>query len=199
MSDDRIYHHGMRTLQDKRKTRALADRLIQVIMHERLTPEDAAFIRRCAMCFIATADEQGRPDCSYKGGLPGFIQVIDEKTLAIPDYDGNGMYRSWGNVLVNPEVGLLFIDFENPGRMRINGTARIDDSDPLLSELPGAVFIVRITVTNLFPNCSRYVHEMTLNEHSVYAPRPEYTPPEPEWKSHEEFVDALPEKDRTDK
>ena len=127
------------------------------------------------MFFIATADAQGRPDCSYKGGLPGFVRVLDDNTLAIPDYDGNGMYRTWGNVLVNPHVGLLFLDFENPKRLRVNGTARVSADDPLRAEYPGAVFIVRVTAARIFPNCPRYLHKMQMVEHSVYAPRPDYS------------------------
>ena len=125
MADEPMYHEGMRQLQDARETRPLADRLAQVTVRTAFTDEDRAFIERCAMFFIATADAQGRPDCSYKGGLPGFVHVLDGRTLAIPDYDGNGMYRSWGNVLVNPHLGLLFPDFENPKRIRVNGTARV--------------------------------------------------------------------------
>ncbi len=134
------YHEGMRQLQDQRETRALADRLEKVTMRSAFTDEDKAFISRCRMFFIATADGAGQPDCSYKGGLPGFVRAIDEKTLAIPDYDGNGQYRSWGNVVVNPRVGLLFVDFETPKRLRVNGTAVISRDDPLLAEFPGAVF-----------------------------------------------------------
>src|SRR5688572_11382270 len=99
------YHEGMRTLQDLRETRALADRLEKVTMRSAFTDEDKTFIQRCRMFFIATADTQGQPDCSYKGGLPGFVRVADDRTLVIPDYDGNGQYRSWGNVIVNPQVG----------------------------------------------------------------------------------------------
>jgi hypothetical protein len=177
MADEPMYHDGMRQLQDARETRPLADRLAQVTVRTAFTGEDRAFIERCAMFFIATADAQGRPDCSYKGGLPGFVRVLDDRTLAIPDYDGNGMYRSWGNVLVNPHVGLLFLDFENPKRIRVNGTARV-------------------AATKIFPNCPRYLHKMQLVEHSAYAPRPAYTPPVPAWKTFDAFRDALPPRDR---
>jgi len=196
MPSDSIYHDGMRQLQDARETRPIADRLGKVTVRSALTDDDRAFIERAAMCFIATADAEGRPDCSYKGGLPGFVRVLDERTLAIPDYDGNGMYRTWGNVLVNPRVGLLFLDFENPKRIRVNGTAQVREDDPLRSEFPGAVFVVRVAVELIFPNCPRYVHKMKLLEHSTYAPRPEYTPPVPAWKTFEEFRDALPARDR---
>jgi predicted pyridoxine 5'-phosphate oxidase superfamily flavin-nucleotide-binding protein len=198
MPVDNLYHDGMRRLQDLRETRPIADRLNQVTVRATFADEDRAFIERCAMFFIATADAKGRPDCSYKGGLPGFVRVLDERTLAIPDYDGNGMYRTWGNVLVNPHVGLLFLDFERPRRIRVNGTAQLSDADPLLADFPGAVFLVRVTATEIFPNCPRYIHKMQIVEHSVYAPKPGYAPPVPKWKTFDEFRDALPARDRPD-
>jgi uncharacterized protein len=191
------YHEGMRKLQDMRETRTLADRLEKVTMRAAFTEEDKAFIGRCRMFFIATADTGGQPDCSYKGGLPGFVRVLDDRTLVIPDYDGNGQYRSWGNVLANPQVGLLFIDFESPKRLRVNGTAVVSKDDPLLAEFDGAVFLIRVAVQRIFPNCPRYIHRMQLVEESVYAPRPQYTPPVPAWKTFEVFKDALPRRDRT--
>jgi len=199
MADDPMYHEGMRKLQDARETRRLADRLEQVTVHTGFTEQDRAFIERCPMFFVATADADGRPDCSYKGGLPGFVRVLDEQTLAFPDYDGNGMYRSWGNVLVNPQVGLLFLDFENTARIRVNGTAQVRADDPLRNEHPGAVFIVRVKAEKIFPNCPRYIHKMRLIEYSAYAPGPGHTPPVPGWKTSAEFRDALPARDRTDR
>jgi len=190
------YHEGMRELQDLRETRALADRLEKITMRTAFTDEDKAFIQRCRMFFIATADRDGQPDCSYKGGLPGFVQVVDERTLAIPDYDGNGQYRSWGNVIGNPKIGLLFIDFESPKRLRVNGTAMVSKDDPLMGALPGAVFMIRVTAERIFPNCPRYIHKMQLVEESVYAPRPDYAPPVPAWKTFDVFKDALPARDR---
>jgi len=196
MADDPMYHDGMRQLQDARETRPLADRLEQVTVHTVFTEEDRVFIQRCPMFFIATADVGGQPDCSYKGGLPGFVRVLDDHTLAIPDYDGNGMYRTWGNVLVNPLVGLLFVDFEQSKRIRVNGKAQVNLDDPLLAECPGSVFIVRVTATRVFPNCPRYIHKMDLVEYSAHAPRPDYTPPVPAWKTFDVFRDALPARDR---
>lgn len=198
MTDQYMYHEGMRTLQDARETRPLADRLEKVTVRSAFTAEDRAFISSRSMMFVATADSSGNPDCSYKGGLPGFVRVVDDRTLAFPDYDGNGMYRSWGNVLVNPAVGLLFLDFESPRRLRVNGRAEISASDPLLVEFPGAVFIVRVTAGRIFPNCPRYVHKMQLVEYSAYAPRADYVPPVPAWKTFETFRDALPTRDRED-
>jgi predicted pyridoxine 5'-phosphate oxidase superfamily flavin-nucleotide-binding protein len=198
MIDDPLYHDGMRRLQDARDTRAIADRLAQVTVRTAFTAEDRAFIESRPAFFVATADEQGRPDCSYKGGLPGFVRVLDDRTIAFPDYDGNGMYRSWGNVVLKPHVGLLFPDFEHPKRLRVNGTASISADDPLRDAFPGAVFIVRVLATRVFPNCPRYLHRMQLVEPSVYSPRPDYEPPVPARKTFDVFRDALPARDRGD-
>lgn len=198
MTDENLYHEGMRSLQDLRETRPLADRLEQVTVRSAFTAEDRAFIASRPMVFVATADAQGHPECSYKGGLPGFVRVLDDRTLALPDYDGNGMYRSWGNVMVNPAVGLLFLDFEAPRRLRVNGSAQIKADDPLRAEFPGSVFIIRVTARAIFPNCPRYIHKMQLREYSTYAPRPDYVPPVPAWKTFDTFRDALPARDRDD-
>lgn len=195
MADESMYHEGMRQLQDARDTRRIADRLEKVILRTAFTDQDRAFIQRCPMLFVATADAQGRPDCSYKGGMPGFVRVLDERTLALPDYDGNGMYRSWGNVLVNPNVGLLFIDFENQKRLRVSATATISADDPLRAEYPGSVFIVRMAAQRIFPVCPRYIHKMQLVELSAYVPKADYEPPVPAWKTFAEFRDALPARD----
>ena len=196
MNEHATYHEGMRRLQDIRETRPIADRLQEETMRAAFTAEDRAFITSRSMMFVATADAQGRPECSYKGGLPGFVQVLDDRTLAFPDYDGNGMYRSWGNVLVNPAVGLLFLDFKAPRRLRVNGSARVAADDPLIAAFPGAVFIVRVTASMIFPNCPRYLHKMQLVEYSAYAPRPDHVPPVPAWKTFDTFRDALPARDR---
>ncbi len=188
-----IYNQGSRTLQDQFDSRRIADRLEQRTVHATFTDEDRAFIERSPMFFLATADAEGHPDCSYKGGMPGFVRVVNSSTLAFPDYDGNGMFKSLGNMLVNPHVGMLFIDFEHPDRIRINGTATMHDDDLLLSEYPGAQLIVRVQAKHIFPNCPRYIHKMHLIDYSKYAPRLDYTPPEPQWKQMEEFRDALPQ------
>jgi predicted pyridoxine 5'-phosphate oxidase superfamily flavin-nucleotide-binding protein len=188
-----MYNWGSRHLQDQFDSQRIADRLEQRTVHETFTEQDRALIARSPMFFLATADAEGRPDCSYKGGMPGFVRVLNSTTLAFPDYDGNGMFKSLGNILVNPHVGMLFIDFEHPGRMRINGTATVHHDDPLLPEYPGAQLILRIQAEQIFPNCPRYIHTMQIVKYSVYTPRLGYTPPEPEWKQMEEFRDALPD------
>ena len=190
--DRPLYHEGNRQMQDRFDSRRIADRLQQVTLHDRFSDGDRDFVARSSMFFLATADAEGQPDVSYKGGVPGFVRVVDDETLAFPDYDGNGMFKSLGNILVNPKVGLLFIDFEQPDRMRVSGTASVSSDDPLLAEFPGAQLIVRVRAERIFPNCPRYIHRMQVVEQSVYAPRPGYKPPEPDWKRNELFRDALP-------
>jgi len=191
-----MFHEGMRSLQELRETRRIADRLEEKIVHATFTDDDRAFIERCPMCFVATADADGHPDCSYKGGLPGFVRVVDGHTLAFPDYDGNGMYRSWGNVVVNPNVGLLFINFELQKRLRVNGRATVHADDPLREAYPGSVFIIRVVAERIFPACPRYIHKMEMVEHSQYVPVRDHAPPVPGWKLDDRFRDALPERDR---
>ena len=191
------YHDGSRELQDRFDTRRLADRLEQRTVRDVIREEDREFIERMDMFFLATADGSGQPQCSYKGGDPGFIRVLDERTLAFPNYDGNGMYLSLGNVLVNPQIGMLLIDFlaERPSRMRIEGSATIDEHNELGWEFPGAQFIVRVQVQRVFPNCPRYIHRMALVERSPYVPREGRTTPVPEWKRSDLAAGALPDGD----
>ena len=194
-----LYHDGARGLQDRFDTRRLADRLEEHVFRGDVIDDGArAFIERMDMFFLATADADGAPQCSYKGGDPGFVRVLDAHTIAFPNYDGNGMYLSMGNVTVNPQVGLLFIDFtaERPSRLRLNGTATIDPQDELLASYPQAQFVVRVRATEVFPNCPRYIHRMALVERSPYVPRPGVETPVPDWKRAAWSRDVLP-RDRT--
>ena len=189
------YSEASRRLQDEFDTRRLADRLDErFIQRGYIDDADKAFIEKLDMFFLATADAQGRPQCSYKGGDPGFVKVVDEHTLAFPNYDGNGMYLSMGNVLDNPHVGLLFIDFlgNPPKRLRVNGTASISEDDPLAGEWERAQFVVRVHATEVFPNCPRYIHRMQLVERSQFVPRDGCEPPVPAWKKTEWARDVLP-------
>ena len=189
------YHQGSRALQDRFDTRRLADRLDEKFLsHPLIDAEARAFIERMDMFFLATADPEGRPQCSYKGGDPGFVRVLDEQTIAFPNYDGNGMYLSLGNVLGNPHVGLLFIDFAaaRPSRLRLNGIASIDESDELIDGYPGAQFVVRVRASQVFPNCPRYIHRMALIERSRFVPKAGVTTPIPEWKRTDWACDVLP-------
>jgi uncharacterized protein len=199
MANDVMYHEGSRQLQDRFDTRRIADRLEDVTVHSVFGDGDRQLIESAPMFFLATADAEGRPEVSYKGGLPGFVRIVAEDALAFPNYDGNGMYRSMGNVLVNPNVGLLFIQWgDRPFRIRVQGTASIHDDDPLLAEFPGAQFIVRVKAEKIFPNCPRYIHKMELTGLSVYAPKGDQKPPVPAWKKMPAFHDALPQRDLDD-
>jgi predicted pyridoxine 5'-phosphate oxidase superfamily flavin-nucleotide-binding protein len=192
------YHDGHRELQDRFDTRRIADRLEEVTYRTRLTDDDAARISAADMFFLATADASGAPDCSYKGGDPGFVRVTAPDEIAWPDYDGNGQFRSLGNVAVQPRVALLFIDFTRPSRLRLHGRARLSFDDALLSSMPGAQLVVRVSVERVFPTCPRYIHTMQRVAASPHVPREGATPPRPGWKDDARFVDSLPERDRGD-
>ena len=192
------YNDGSRRLQDRFDTRRLADRLDERFFQSAtIDPKDKEFIERQDMFFLATADEHGHPQCSYKGGDPGFVKVPDDHTVAFPNYDGNGMYLSMGNLLVNPHVGMLFVDFtaKRPSRLRLNGTASIDEDDPLKAAWSGAQFVVRVRATEVFPNCPRYIHRMALIERSRFVPKQDAPPPVPDWKRTDWACDVLPEGD----
>jgi predicted pyridoxine 5'-phosphate oxidase superfamily flavin-nucleotide-binding protein len=192
MSDtSRVYHDGSRHWQDRFDTRRLADRIEERLVGDVIDDDDREFIERLDMFFLATADENGHPQCSYKGGEQGFVRVLDEHTLAFPNFDGNGMYLSMGNALRNPHVGLLFVDFERQKRLRLNGIASIDEHDPLLPDYPEAQFIVRVRATEVFPNCPRYIHKLQLVERSRFVPKDACETPVPEWKRREWSRDVL--------
>jgi predicted pyridoxine 5'-phosphate oxidase superfamily flavin-nucleotide-binding protein len=188
------YHQGNRELQARFDSQRLADRLAEFSegRAKHISDDDRAFIEARDMFFLATADAEGRPNCSYKGGDPGFVRVVGDQTIAFPSYDGNGMYVSLGNTLVNPHVGMLFLDIENGWRLRVNGEASIDPADPLLAEYPGAEMVIRVHVREIFPNCPRYIHKYKLVERSKYVPHANVEPPEPEWKQTDWAREVLP-------
>jgi uncharacterized protein len=187
-----LYHSGSRFLQDRFDTRRLADRLEAVKVHATFTAEDRDFIERLDFFILATADEGGRPSCSYKGGDPGFVRVADATTLVFPSYDGNGMFLSMGNVLTNPAVGLLFLDLERQRRLRVEGTAELRLEPELLSVWPGAQCVVRVSAERIYPNCPRYIHHYQRVERSAFVPRADAAPPVPAWKRAEWARDVLP-------
>jgi len=186
-----LFNDGSRSYQDRFDTRRLADRIDERLVREWIDDDDRAFIERCDMLFIATADADGRPQCSYKGGDTGFVHVVDERTVAFPNYDGNGMYLTAGNALVNPHVGLLFLNFEERKRLRLNGTAEHVDDDPLLRDYPEAQFLWRVRATEVFPNCPRYIHHYKLVEHSRFVPKSDCETPVPDWKRRDWARDVL--------
>jgi uncharacterized protein len=187
---DLLYHDGNRRLQDLFESRRIADRLAEVTLRTAFSAEDKAFIESAPFFFLATADAEGRPDCSFKGGMPGFVRVTGASELVFPDYDGNGMFKSLGNTLVNPHVGLLFLAMgEKPRRLRVNGSATLTGDDPLMQTFSGAQLLVRVQARAIFPNCPRYVPSDAGP--SIHCPRPGHEPPEPAWKSADSFKDFV--------
>lgn len=189
------YHDGNRYLQDRFDTRRLADRSAEVRTSTRFEDWATELIERADMFFIASCDHRGLPTCSYKGGRRGFVRVLNEHWLAFPNYDGNGRYLTMGNLLKNPNVGMLFIDFEHPGRIRVQGEAQINEDDELLTSYPGAQFVVRVRATEVFRNCPRYIHRYTYEGTSKYVPDHDYEPPIPEWKFLPDLNPYLPKGD----
>jgi predicted pyridoxine 5'-phosphate oxidase superfamily flavin-nucleotide-binding protein len=190
-----MYHEGNRKLQKQFDSERLADRIEQRLVQSELDEIDKALIESQFMFFIATVDDDGHPNCSFKGGAPGFVRVLDPTTIAFPDYNGNGMYLTLGNIDVHPSVGLLFIDFDKQIRLRVNGEATIDLKDPLMPEFPGARLMVRVKIREAFPNCPRYIPKMKLEEPSRFIPQPNEQAPIPEWKRSDWASDVLPSDD----
>jgi len=188
----KLFGESHRRLQRQFDTERIADRIEERLFRERLKDEDRDFIQRMDMFFLASADSAGHPNCSYKGGDPGFVRVLDERTLMFPNYDGNGMYISMGNASENAHVGLLFIDFENQKRLRVNGTAQIVSAASVDPPYPEAQFAVKVAVRQVFPNCPRYIHKLQLVERSKFVPRAAAVTPVPAWKRMEWARDALP-------
>lgn len=188
-----MYTDSQRALQDANDSRRLADRINERLVQDALDAQDKDFIGRQIMFFLATVDASGHPQCSFKGGAAGFVRVVDDKTLAFPDYDGNGMYLSLGNVLETRQVGMLFVDFFKPNRLRVNGESTLSTTDPLLADYPGARSIVRVAVREVFPNCSRYIPRLSLVEESRFVPTADAQAPQPDWKQSDWACDVLPQ------
>lgn len=192
MAETIMFHQGNRALQDVFDSRRIADRLEEKLTRTTFTDADTAFIEGMIYFFIATSDGEGRLDCSFKGGPRGFVQVTAADELAFPDYDGNGMFKSLGNIAVHPQVGLLFIDMhEKPRRLRVNGHATVSRDDPLLASTVGAQLIVRVKVRAIFPNCPRYIPKLQLVEESKYTPVAGRDPVEPAWKNFDDFKEYV--------
>ena len=192
----KIYGEAHRLFQGNFGTTDMATRLEEVIVKTEFDDADVAFIECRDMFFLSTVDHAGRPTVSYKGGDIGFVRVVDSTTLAFPSYDGNGMFYSMGNLHQNPSVGILFIDFEVPHRMRLQGKASIADDDPLLQEYSEADLIVRVSLEQSWVNCPRYIHRYKKLQTSKYVPKPDVETPHAVWKRIDAVQDVLPEKDQ---
>jgi uncharacterized protein len=190
-----VFNDDHRFWQDEFDTRRIADRIDEILVSDKIDDHARGFIESRDMFFLATVDPEGNPQCSYKGGDPGFVRVVDEQTLAFPAYDGNGMFLSLGNIRAQAKVGMLFIDFEHPNRLRVNGVAGVDPDDPLVDSFTGAVLVVRVHTTHVFPNCSRYIHQMRLVERSKFVPHDDTETPIPDWKRMRWSQDQLPKDD----
>ncbi|MGE0439657.1 MAG: pyridoxamine 5'-phosphate oxidase family protein [Gemmatimonadales bacterium] len=189
------YSDASRRLQDRFDTRRLADRLLEVKVHDRLSAADREFIESRDLFFLATVDDRGQPTCSHKGGDPGFVTVLDETTLAFPSYDGNGMFLSLGNVARTGRVGLLFIDFERPRRIRVEGTADLRFEGELIERFPECQGVVVVRIEAVYPNCPRYVHQRSPATRSAFVPRRGEPTPTPDWKRADWARDVLPAAD----
>jgi predicted pyridoxine 5'-phosphate oxidase superfamily flavin-nucleotide-binding protein len=191
----RLYGKRQRALQDEFGTRNLADRVEQLACKTEFDEEVKSFIEAMDMFFLATVDHQGRPTVSYKGGDPGFVKIVDSTTLVFPNYDGNGMFLSMGNIAQSKQVGLLFISFERPHRIRVQGTASISRDDPLMTYYKEADMLVRVKLSELWQNCPRYVHRYRKENPSRYVPREACETPLAEWKRLDSLQDVLPAHD----
>lgn len=191
-----FYSHEQRALQERFETTVLADTLEAAIVTDRLDEGQQSFLAGRDYFFLSTVDADGFPTVSYKGGAPGFVTVVDPVTLAFPSYDGNGMYLSMGNIAASARIGMLFIDFEDPTRLRVQAMASVSDDDPLLDQYPGAELIVRASITGAWVNCPRYIHRHSRVEESKYVPDAAGEAPLPPWKRIDTLHPALPAADR---
>jgi uncharacterized protein len=192
----RIYGPRHRALQDRFDMRRLADGIEQRNVRSEISPQHKEFIESRDMFWLATVDHEGRPTVSYKGGDPGFVRVLDPRTIAFPCYDGNGMFYSMGNLMGNSKVGMLFVSFARPHRLRVQGLASVRDDDPLLAEFFEAQMIVRVSVTEIFRNCPRYVHRYDKLEASQFVPRTAKQTPLAGWKRVDSVQAELAAKDQ---
>ena len=195
---EQFYTEAQRTLQNEFSTRDLAERIKEAVVTEALSDQQAAFIHSRNMFYLSTVDELGYPSCSYKGGDIGFVRVIDPKTIVFPNYDGNGMFMSTGNIQAKSKIGLLFIDFQTPQRIRVRGKAKCIKEGPILKGYPGANLVVELTVSNAWINCPRYIHRMDLSDQSPYIPAKDGTIPLALWKRVDLVQDVITDKDRAE-
>jgi predicted pyridoxine 5'-phosphate oxidase superfamily flavin-nucleotide-binding protein len=192
----KLYSEQHRTLQDRFDTRRMADFMEGAMLHAEFAPDEQAFIESRDMFFLSTVDAGGRPTVSYKGGAPGFVRITAPSTLVFPSYNGNGMHYSMGNIMDAPRVGMLFIDFETPHRLRVHGNASVCFDSPLLADYPEAEYLVSVAVDEIWVNCPRYVHTYRKQAESKYVPKDGCETPVPAWKRIDVVQPALSAKDQ---
>lgn len=182
-----FYTEPQRKIQKQFDSLRLADAVEKAIVTDELDERHIDFIASRDYFFLSTVNAAGEPTVSFKGGNVGTVKVLDNKTLAFPAYDGNGMMLSLGNISDTARIGLLFIDFETPNRIRAQATASLHTDDALLAEYPGAFLIVRAHIDKVFLNCARYIHPHQRICKSKYVPAEDGSQPFPAWKR----IDAL--------
>lgn len=192
MTPEDFYTGGSRRLQRLFGTEQLAAHLARRYVLDQLEIAHQTWIRGADAVYVATVDSRGHPECSYKGGLPGFIQVPDSRTLEIPSYNGNGMYRTLGNAAAQAWIGLLFLFPDEPAKLRVNGVCAVLTDPAALATHTGAEAVLRVGVREVFENCPRYLHDPAAGKYSVHCPRPDYQPPDADWKQKPEYAGLLP-------
>lgn len=146
-----------RTLQETYRTKTRAQNFYKNQMLDHLNPDMIQFVRAMEMIFIATADREGNCDNSIRVGHPGFVQVLDSHTIAYPEYRGNGVYASLGNIVENPHIGLLMIDFYNSTvGLHINGKASIEEEITACHD-PLAERWVQVSIDEAYIQCSKHI------------------------------------------
>src|ERR1017187_8782418 len=162
---------GERILQEKYGTTQRAQQFYGNQVAGQLTPVMQQFIQRMEMAFIATSDGSGQCDCSFRAGPAGFIRILDDRTIAYPEYRGNGVLASLGNMLQNPHIGIFLADFTRDliglhvnGEASIVTPARMQELDLDLPEAgPSArrpVQWVLVHVTEAYVHCSKHIPKM---------------------------------------
>lgn len=191
-----FYTDAQRRLQRRFESERLAETMEAAIVSSEIDASHKAFIESRDFFFLSSVNAEGEPTVSHKGGDVGTVRVIDSKTLVFPAYDGNGMFLSMGNIQETAKVGLLFIDFETPNRLRVQATAAVLDNDPLLAEYPGALLVVRAHVDKAFVNCARYIHKHKRVDTSKYVPDEVGHQPFASWKRIDDMQAQLPPRDQ---
>jgi uncharacterized protein len=189
-----LYGDAHRAFQDQHDTRRLADRL-ESLAHAQFDESERAFIESAPFFFLSSVDEHGRPTVSYKGGAPGFVRVVEPGALVFPAFDGNGMFLTLGNIATTAQVGLLFISFESPRRLRVQGTARVLENEGP-HHVPGAMYLLHIQAEQIFVNCGRYIHKLEAGPLSSHVPDANGRQPFPAWKRIDILADTLAASDK---
>lgn len=187
-----FFHEAQRALQEQMETRRIADRIESTRRHCVFNDSDRQVIGAAQFFFLASVAPDGQPDCSVKCGPPGFVRLVGDGSLVFPDYDGNGMFRSLGNIEAHPAVALLFIEFGGDKRkLRLHGRARVSRAPEWLRLFPGAQLAVEVTAVDIFPNCPRYLPTVTAWEPSEFVAALGKRIIEPAWKSKPDLAEYV--------